>query len=29
MLSQYVAAMNAFKEKYHGWDGSTHKWFLK
>lgn len=29
MLSQYVAAMKAFKEKYYGWDGSTHKWFLK
>lgn len=29
MLSQYVAAMKAFKETYHGWDGSTHKWFLK
>ena len=31
MLSQYVAAMKAFKEKFYRWDGSTStsKWFLK
>ena len=29
MLSQYVAAMKAFEGKYYGWDGLTHKWFLK
>lgn len=29
ILSQYVAAMQAFKERYHGWNGSDHAWFLK
>ncbi len=29
MLSQYVAAMSAFKTKHHGWDGTRHKWFVK
>ena len=28
MLSQYVAAMKAFKEKYYGWDGMSHRWYL-
>lgn len=28
MLSQYVAAMNAFKEKYYGYNGSEYAWFL-
>ena len=28
ILSQYLAAMNAFKQKYYGWDGVAHKWFL-
>ena len=27
ILSQYVAAMEAFHKKYHGWDGSEHRWF--
>lgn len=29
ILSQYVAAMNAFRDKHYGWDGSDHKWFIK
>lgn len=29
VFSQYVAAMQAFKEKYHGWNGSEQGWFLK
>ena len=29
ILSQYVAAMTAFKAKYHGWNGEDHVWFLK
>ena len=29
ILSQYVAAMKAFHEKYYGWDGSEHDWFTK
>lgn len=29
ILSQYVAAMNAFREKHYGWDGLNHKWFIK
>ncbi|WP_025872703.1 hypothetical protein [Methylobacillus glycogenes] len=29
ILSQYVAAMQAFKQKYHGWDGNNHRWFTK
>lgn len=27
ILSQTVAAMNAFQAKYHGWDGSEHTWY--
>lgn len=27
ILSQYVAAMTEFHNKYHGWDGSEHRWF--
>ncbi|MBK8067527.1 MAG: hypothetical protein IPK27_07810 [Rhodanobacteraceae bacterium] len=29
IISQYVAAMEAFKNKYYGWDGSKHRWFAK
>jgi hypothetical protein len=29
IFSQYVAAMQAFKVKYHGWNGAEHAWFLK
>lgn len=29
ILSQYVAAMNAFREKYHGWNGAESIWFTK
>ncbi|EJU6114734.1 hypothetical protein N4Z96_004523, partial [Salmonella enterica] len=29
ILSQYVAAMDAFREKHYGWDGSTHDWFIE
>jgi hypothetical protein len=29
IFSQYVAAMQAFRCKYHGWDGSEHRWFTK
>lgn len=29
VFSQYVAAMQAFKQKYYGWNGSEHAWFLK
>ena len=29
MLSQYVAAMEAFHERYYGWDGTEHAWFTK
>ncbi|NIA23656.1 MAG: hypothetical protein GWP03_05820 [Proteobacteria bacterium] len=29
ILSQYVAAMNAFHDKYYGWDGTDHKWFVE
>ncbi len=29
IFSQYVAAMQAFKDKYYGWDGSEHVWFTK
>lgn len=29
ILSQYVAAMKAFKNKYHGWSGAEHEWFIK
>ncbi|HDH1461347.1 TPA: hypothetical protein ACT15H_003612 [Klebsiella michiganensis] len=28
ILSQYVAAMDAFYHKYYGWDGSEHRWFI-
>lgn len=28
MLSQYVAAMGAFKEKYYGYNGKVHTWFV-
>ncbi|WP_105596923.1 hypothetical protein [Cronobacter turicensis] len=28
ILSQYVAAMDAFRERHHGWDGSKHGWFI-
>ena len=27
MLSQYVAAMTGFRDKYYGWDGANHDWF--
>lgn len=29
IFSQYVAAMKAFRGKYHGWDGSENRWFTK
>jgi hypothetical protein len=29
IFSQYVAAMHAFKGKYHGWDGFEHRWFTE
>lgn len=29
VFSQYVAAMHAFKQKYHGWNGSELAWFLE
>lgn len=29
IFSQYVAAMKAFRDKYHGWDGTEHGWFTK
>lgn len=29
ILSQYDAAMDAFRKKHHGWDGSNHIWFIK
>ncbi len=29
IFSQYVAAMQAFKGKYYGWDGSKQRWFTK
>ena len=29
MLSQYVAAMGAFHDEHHGWDGKEHKWFTR
>lgn len=29
IFSQYVAAMHAFKSKYHGWNGSERAWFTK
>lgn len=29
ILSQYVAAMTAFHQKYYGWDGANHTWFVE
>lgn len=29
VFSQYVAAMQAFRAKYHGWNGAEYAWFLK
>lgn len=29
IFSQYVAAMHAFKTKYHGWNGADRAWFIK
>lgn len=29
ILSQYVAAMNGFKQKFHGWNGGDHDWFTE
>lgn len=29
ILSQYVAAMKAFHNKYYGWNGSENDWFTK
>lgn len=29
VFSQYVAAMQAFREKYFGWNGAEHAWSLK
>lgn len=29
IISQYDAALSAFHEKYHGWDGSSHRWFTQ
>lgn len=29
ILSQYVAAMKAFREKHYGYDGSDHTWFIQ
>lgn len=29
VFSQYVAAMQAFKGKYFGWNGAEHGWFIK
>lgn len=29
IISQYVAAMDAFHEKYYGWNGSDLTWFTK
>lgn len=29
IFSQYVAAMDAFRGKYYGWNGSAHAWFIK
>lgn len=29
ILSQYVAAMNGFKEKFHGWNGNDSDWFTE
>jgi len=29
IISQYDAALSAFHEKYHGWDGESHRWFTQ
>lgn len=29
MLSQYVAAMESFHNKYYGWNGDDHDWFIE
>ncbi|MFB0593944.1 hypothetical protein ACSZM9_04970 [Aeromonas hydrophila] len=29
ILSQYMAAMNAFHDKHYGWNGSNHVWFIE
>ena len=29
ILSQYVAAMSAFKDRYYGWNGSDRNWFTQ
>lgn len=29
ILSQYRAAMGAFKEKHYGWNGEDHSWFIE
>lgn len=29
MLSQYVAAMEQFKQAHYGWDGDEHRWFTE
>ena len=29
ILSQYVAAMNAFRDKHYGWNGAYHVWFIE
>jgi hypothetical protein len=29
ILSQYVAAMSAFRHKYYGWDGANQRWFIE
>ena len=29
IIAQYDAAMAQFHAKYHGWDGSDHRWFTK
>lgn len=29
IIAQYKAAMEQYKEKYYGYDGSEHRWFTK
>jgi len=29
IISQYDAALSAFHEKYHGWDGLSNRWFTQ
>lgn len=29
VISQYVAAMTAFRANYFGWDGSDNRWFVE